>query len=716
MIKAPYNFVPLAQKIVFPEWADKVSIDKPFQDGISGTIDVRYTAQTPLFIGNGKGENNTATANYKSANGKYAIPGSSLRGMLRNVIEIASFGKFNRVSDAALSVRDLNNRDLYSSRLTKTLGSKNYEALSKGGWLDFDEKANAWVLYPVRYHRIEDEDIAHFYKFNPQLLKDGKNKEFEKRISLVKHKSVYFSAGENIGHEHHDGMILHYSKVERVEETSFPGAKHGYMVLTGQPGRRYNSSYKREIGKHLDFVFEDRGTDQMAVVDEMIRQFRQANASKAADQKKGFDLTRLLRFCKDIGYPAIPVFYIPNGKGEPDSLGLSQMYRLPYKYTLHDAINNSSENNFSEKMDFAECIFGRISNKKNMSLRGRVQFEDAVAKNAELDKRVDTILGNPKPTYYPNYITQDRDKQEYKTLMDNDVRLRGWKRYPVKNAVNPIKVGEKDQENVASHFTPLKKGSVFEGRIHFHNLKKEELGALLWAITWGGNANLSHSVGMGKPYGYGQIKADISSLSYLENDSDGNEYKDSSAEERSCWTDSFAGYMEKQIPGWKTSSQLKELKAMAEPKNAERRGWDLSHMSLKDENRKNQFVESKKEKTFLAHYSEDNQESHLRQDYQSNGGRGNGGRWDGNRKSSAPAPKVTHSENGIANNSVQVCVLLEEKTKKGGWKVKVKDTPDISGAIVNSSDVPADKKAGDEIKLKVMAVMGASTNFRYEGA
>ena len=93
MIKAPYNFVPLAQKVVFPEWASQISIDRPFEDGISGTIDVEYTSQTPVFIGNGKNKENGCADNYKAANGKYAIPGSTLRGMLRNVIEIASFGK-----------------------------------------------------------------------------------------------------------------------------------------------------------------------------------------------------------------------------------------------------------------------------------------------------------------------------------------------------------------------------------------------------------------------------------------------------------------------------------------------------------------------------------------------------------------------------------------------------------------------------------------------
>ena len=713
MIKAPYNFVPLAQKIVFPEWAPKISIDRPFEDGISGTINVRYTAQTPIFIGNGKDGNNAATKNYMSANGKFAIPGSSLRGMLRNVIEIASFGKFCRVSNATLSVRDLNNRNLYSSHLTKMRGRNAYEALSKGGWLDFDENDKAWVLYPVAYHRIEDSDIENFYHLRSGSLKD--RQEFEKRIGCIKNKGIYFSTTGEEAHQHHAEMILYYSKVEKIKETSFPAAKHGYTVLTGQPGRKFSKKHDREMGKHLDFIFEDKGKGKIIVDYETILQFKQANVSKAADQKKGLDLTGKLKTCKHIGYPGIPVFYLPAPDGKPKSLGLSMMYRLPYTKTLHEAIENASKDNFAEKMDFAECIFGKISNTRDMSLKGRVQFEDAVAENAGRDKTVDTILGNPKPTYYPTYIEQAVRNSDYKTLMDDDVRLRGWKRYPVKDEPNPMQEGN-GQGNVASHFVPLKKGTVFEGKIHFHNLKKEELGALLWTVTWGNDAKLSHAVGMGKPYGYGQIKAEISSLSYLPNDAADNVYKDSRADELSGWIKSFTAYMERTVTGWQESAQLRELKAMANPANAKRTNWDLSHMSLNDANKRNQFVDAKRKENngFLAPYSEENQEKHLAsgQNFGYNPHNDRGQR--GGQKPRGQEGKITHSENGVANNSRQLCILLEEKTLKKGWKAAVKNARDICGPIVNTKEVPSDKQAGDEIELKVTVVKGANSSFMYE--
>lgn len=687
MIKAPYNFVPLAQKVVFPEWGSQISIDSPFEDGISGTISVRYTAQKPVFVGNGKNDNGNID-NYKAANGKFAIPGSSLRGMFRNVIEIASFGKFNRVSDAALSVRDLTNaaKKLYRSHFTnKSI---------KGGWLIFEN--SGWVVYPVGYKRIEDSDIEKYCELESGAL--TKREDSNDRINKLHNDvAVFFSAGE--------------TKVSRIKKTEYTGSVKGFIVLTGNPGGK----------KHLDFVFEDKGKQKITVDYATILQFKQTNAPKAADQKKGLDLAKKLNDCKNIGYPGIPVFYLPDSNGNPESLGLSMMYRLPYKNSLHEAIRNSSEDNFSDKLDFAECMFGKIENTKteksnyNFSLRGRVQLEDAVTNSVALAQKVDTILSNPKPSFYPNYIQQDTRNQEYKTLMDNDVLLRGWKRYPVRNKTNIVKPNQ-DQGKQTSHFSPLQKGTVFEGKIHFHNLKKEELGLLLWAITWGNDKNLSHAVGMGKSCGFGQIRAEISSMSYLNNDSSENKYRTASVDEINSWIRIFESYMEGKVVGWKNCQQLKELKAMANPNNAERPKWDLAHMALENPIGKKEFVEAKKDFCFLSAYSEENQESHLshgfagqnpRTSFQNNSGYGN-------RQQQPIAKKMPHSEAGVANGSIQVCVLLEEKTKKGGWKARVKDTPEICGSIINTADVPTDKNAGDEIKLKVASVKGDTSSFRYE--
>lgn len=608
MIKAPYNFVPLAQKIVFPEWASQISIDRPFEDGISGTINVTYTAQTPIFIGNGKKDNNSVISNYKAANGKYAIPGSSIRGMLRNVIEIASFGKFNRVSDAALSVRDLQNKKLYTQYFTKTENGA-FKALAKAGWLDQCEDTGEWFLYPVNYHRIEVKAIENCYNINN--LKDCNPKNRLKKISTK--VKIFFTHTLPDNHKHHKNpktgknLMLRYSKVKEIGFQHFDNSKSGFVVLTGVCGR-----------KHMDFIFEDKNNNPILIEQKLIKTFDDINIPDSSNQKEGIALRKELKMYKSSGYPGMPIFYLTNEEGSVDSFGLAQMYKLPYKNTLHDAIKNSSEDNFSDRLDFAECLFGKIRNTKkdssecNFSLRGRVQFEDATTDNGVLGSKVETILNNPKPTYYPNYIEQNSSNSNYsnsnyKTLMDNDACLRGWKRYPVRNKPNPMTVGAAPKK-VSSCFRPLQPNIVFTGKIHFHNLKKEELGALLWAITWGEDKTLSHAVGMGKPYGFGQIKAEISSLECLYNHSDDNEYKEASENKRKVWMKIFTDYMKKNDSNWESCEQLKELKAMADPKNAGRSGWDLSHMSLKDKNGNNQFVDAKKSYSILASYSSEGQE------------------------------------------------------------------------------------------------------------
>ncbi|MEJ5276603.1 MAG: type III-B CRISPR module RAMP protein Cmr6 [Thermogemmata sp.] len=60
-------------------------------------------------------------------------------------------------------------------------------------------------------------------------------------------------------------------------------------------------------------------------------------------------------------------------------------------------------------------------------------------------------------------------------------------------------------------------------------------------------------------------------------------------------------------------------------------------------------------------------------------------------------------------------VLLEEKTKKGGWKAR-HVTSNISGPIVNSGEVPADKKAGDIVPLIVQSANEREIAFRWPTA
>lgn len=117
MITAPYNFVPLNKQVYIPYWGNLVSHDIPFEDAESGEIDITITAKSPIFIRDSKNEDQFC--NY---NGQYYIPSSSIKGMIRNVLEIMSFSKLREeiFDDNTYAVRDLSSaKNFYMSKMNQ---------------------------------------------------------------------------------------------------------------------------------------------------------------------------------------------------------------------------------------------------------------------------------------------------------------------------------------------------------------------------------------------------------------------------------------------------------------------------------------------------------------------------------------------------------------------------------------------------------------------
>lgn len=93
MLTSPYNFVSLNSKVYLPDWSDKVSQDIPFEDGEDGYIEVTWHNYSPLFIRNEDKNNPDPIHIDINGNRRYFIPGSSIKGMLRNTLSILAFGK-----------------------------------------------------------------------------------------------------------------------------------------------------------------------------------------------------------------------------------------------------------------------------------------------------------------------------------------------------------------------------------------------------------------------------------------------------------------------------------------------------------------------------------------------------------------------------------------------------------------------------------------------
>lgn len=181
----------------------------------------------------------------------------------------------------------------------------------------------------------------------------------------------------------------------------------------------------------------------------------------------------------------------------------------------------------ASSIDLAECIFGKV---KGDSLRGRVLFSHAELKTPVIKTdEGEAYCGQPKASYDPIY----RDGNY----------LKGWKRYPVRSNVSEIPEVAEGNEEYAQHFIPLAAGSVFGCDMRYFNLKREELGALLYAMNFFEGA--IYSIGFGKPYGFGQVTIELSGNDEIE-----------------LLKQEFISLISSQIEGYADSVQLHELKEM----------------------------------------------------------------------------------------------------------------------------------------------------------
>lgn len=538
-ISAPYNFVPLANQVVFPEWSEQVSLDKPFANGISGTIKYEMIAETDILIGSQRGLNqggendNNATFFTISANGKQAIPGSSIKGMIRNVFEIVTFSKF-KTQNKRYSLRDFQAKEDYSEKLRNNV---------KQGFLSY--KNGQWVLKPCNMARIHHDAIEKH--FNQKKFKFHREKTVKERYNLLKinhlqtfnfvisdHHAIFDEQGQ-------PGSLVFVGQINTVKDSDYPTSKR-----LGLP-------------KTKEYVFYDNPTAQDIVLDtDDIADFMFIHDSDKDDAP--------WTYWKKFRHQKIPVFFIQ--EDGHFRLGLSRLFRLAYKNTQHDLLRFSSDSHFSSQLDFSETVFGSIGDRPQECLKGRVSFGLATLVNGEQGVSRTVVLQSPKASFYPNYLTQDvtggkiHGRAKHNTYMSDQTRLRGWKRYPVSDlrnvdSISDPKGEQKSNDSLNSILHPLKQGAVFSGSIRFHNLKPKELGALLWSIKL--NEDSRHSIGMAKPFGYGRIRFDIQDKLSFEN----NSGKVVSDEE--C-IDDFQTFMSESLQqDWLQSEQIQELLAMLDP-------------------------------------------------------------------------------------------------------------------------------------------------------
>ncbi|MDD4570403.1 MAG: TIGR03986 family CRISPR-associated RAMP protein [Tepidanaerobacteraceae bacterium] len=503
---APYNFIPLNSKVIlgrdrpdFDKYHSK-PVSKTDMERFNGYIDCRLETITPLYIRDtytneerikreqsDKNSIKKDNPDFFSPGGIAKIPGSSLRGMIRTLVEIMSWGKFGFCDgDKRLfyrAVGDTSALGKYYRQIMIDEQNAYFPKIKAGILKKVDDK---YLIYKSKKSETSPDTQIYRVNFDPT---NRKVKNTDIALKQFDFKKIYFKPVVPKLHPHKRPKNLKYALVEEISDGEKDKYIEGYLISSGNLGNR----------KHMHWIIDMPGSDYIDIT-ESIKVYLQ-------DKNRYEEVNFLDRLEKE---PAgVPCFYIKTESGEI-AVGHTGMFRLPYKYTIGDHIPGYLK---QEKNDMAENIFGIEANKK--SLASRVFFEDAVLGDGQRDIFVSNeplnpqILSEPKPTTFQHYLEQNKngDAENLNHWDIIDKGIRGHKLYWHRDSRDweyneNEKQREKDEKQL-TEIKPIKPGVEFTFRIRFENLTKEELGAMLFALDLPNGCH--HKLGMGKPLGLGSV-------------------------------------------------------------------------------------------------------------------------------------------------------------------------------------------------------------------
>ena len=463
---ASYNFVPLPATVIRSPIDGGAEDDAERQENyrnyvtehgkLSGQIELRCRTMTPVFIGTGDKE-----GAFFAPVGKPVLPGSTLRGMVKNIFKIVTCGAMRwdkdnaDVVDRALYYRSFTNRS-YKEELVdskKINGQHQSFTKAKAGFLIRDTLENQYYICPAEFRREED----------PALVK-----EFEKVILWDEYKR------------------------RGGELPCFTGPMKGGKTAKTHYTLHRNPDWSRRIPVPHEVIARYR--DDLTR-DEDLDLFKMAKRKEEAS-----------RFVGDDGCDfVVPGFYKAK-EGEVVHFGFGQYYRIPYPHTIAEHLPDVMKENVAV-VDYADAIFGR------KELWGsRLAFEDALLEEDKAfevgEARFSKTLGEPKPTSYQLYLEQQGEKASSDWGTEN-AAIRGYKLYWHQKPGFPWQKDGEVKGNVDRKMRPVKAGNVFKGRIRFKNLSEVELGALLKVFSLSAkDRELCFKIGQGKGIGLGSVRVD----------------------------------------------------------------------------------------------------------------------------------------------------------------------------------------------------------------
>ncbi len=465
----PYNFVHIN-----PQSKDTVNAENAGKH--TGYLDCRLTVKTPLIIPDNEKadqvydkDGNLIDGHFKypfmQIDGNAVIPGSSIRGPIRNVYETLTNSCFTTLSE---------NQNF-------TARTDQYNAFKPGVLLW--ENGQLVLKKAIRY--VFDAKLVDKNKNVSDGLKYGDLVTFD-------HHKRTSGKGSDIA-----------SNIKKAEKLS--GTNTGYLFI----GESFGKGIRK--GKIYESIF--RTTSYESVEQDELKgaidrlwitkqEYKEQSEKPGAAKSGGYKHVPFHDFMKS-KCGAFPIWFKRNGgKLYLSFASIGRYGFVNGEASLLDQLTPCTTRTVCCK---ACAMFGLVGDKSGQGSGSHVRISDAVLENdARFEEHLLYALGTPKPSYTMFYL----NKNEQLGYDTEGISLRGrkyyWHHEPVKD--------DQERTKLNATMTAISKGVVFSFRVYYEGLSDEQLQELKWVLTLGENKENSvycHKIGHAKPLGYGSVKITI---------------------------------------------------------------------------------------------------------------------------------------------------------------------------------------------------------------
>lgn len=501
----PYNFVSLGDKVI--EKGER-KLGKN-----TGVLKCKLTNYTPLFImGESRQVSSHTEEKFYREGGIPTIPGSSLKGTVRNVIDAMT----NSVI-----------RNVEGDRLEQRMGAGKFEAVF--GIIESLPEGNkpGRIIEAKKIKVITKEEIK-----DKKIIDNGSkfSKNYNKKDGLIERiflkKSIYQMKQVEIkikGITVKEYLIKNYEEYKNYLTNKNDGVRGVLWFSSPIYGKKHEKILvPKENGRIFEFSKEEYEDFKYIIKQRKDR----IEGGKEKDSSSFYYDKKL-----EEGDPLL--FQVVDGK-RAEHLAFSEIPRLRYKYSPLDLVPKEFIPSDSLKtLSFSEKLFGTIGDntkkeKKNekekneeiVAIAGRVFFGDAKNYSSKMidNGKLVTLkaFGEPHPTlttFYLDNIDKDYNEKE-------GIHIRGRKFYwhhkdkvgkEFKSYRNTVEMPQdkngKRKFPYNSSLELMDINNKFEFEVHFENLTDEELGILIYSLEL--EEGLLHKVGKGKAFGFGSCKIEI---------------------------------------------------------------------------------------------------------------------------------------------------------------------------------------------------------------